>query len=369
MDRRTPADHVLKSLAGSAIASSANGAHDPVLETAETLPGLLAMWCAHRPLHEPVSQAFSALVESGLCQLPAFGLSDTWTRFRALGALGAHDLELAGFVEGHANARAILEEAGRVPEPKGAYGLWTRGPAASLRLEQVGDTWRLSGSRPDCRGAFVLDHVLLSAELDGNTVLVLIGRDTPGLYPVRAARDKAGEIEPVVSDVVLEDVVVTEDSIIGERDFYYERPGYWHDATVEAAMWWGASVGIARCLRRALDRADPHDLAHFGAVRAELFAMRAVLERAAHEIDDDPYDRLSGARARARVVRHIIQAGAREVLARAGRIGIDPAEEQPVRRLSAALSSSLLGAASEGDLEALGSELIAQHLVEGSDFL
>lgn len=58
------------------------------------------------------AEALRALVAAGLDRLPRPGHGATLERWRALAAVGAHDLSLAKLFEGHTDALAILHEAG-----------------------------------------------------------------------------------------------------------------------------------------------------------------------------------------------------------------------------------------------------------------
>ena len=91
-------------------------------------------------------------------------------------------------------------------------------------------------------------------------------------------------------------------------------------------MWFGgAEAVVAPLLAKARSSDDPHVLAHLGAVDATVTAMRIVLEHAAADIDDDPLDEAGGAERRARMVRHVVEVGASDVVERVGKAtGADP---------------------------------------------
>jgi hypothetical protein len=85
------------------------------------------------PLETPedVAQALRALVSSAALELPfpGSGHGQTQARFEALAEIATVDLSLARLAEGHADARAILAEAGRAPVPnEHSYGVWAAEP-------------------------------------------------------------------------------------------------------------------------------------------------------------------------------------------------------------------------------------------------
>ena len=63
-------------------------------------------------------------VEAGELELPIPGAGDTAGRFDALMADTRHDVALGRLVEAHADAVAILAEAGRPARPGALYGVW-----------------------------------------------------------------------------------------------------------------------------------------------------------------------------------------------------------------------------------------------------
>ena len=71
-----------------------------------------------------VESQFKAFVHSAGRDLPLPGGGDTWRRFTSLAEQASIDLSLGRLCEGHADALAILDEAGKKPVDGAAYGVW-----------------------------------------------------------------------------------------------------------------------------------------------------------------------------------------------------------------------------------------------------
>jgi hypothetical protein len=65
-------------------------------------------------------------------------------------------------------------------------------------------------------------------------------------------------------------------------------------------------------------RADPHTLAHLGAMHASVWAMKSLLQSTGQEIDHNSSD-VSRARFRARMVRHLVEVMSTDILRRSAR--------------------------------------------------
>jgi len=90
-------------------------------------------------------------------------------------------------------------------------------------------------------------------------------------------------------DVVFDDVPVPDDALVGPPDSYLSRPGFWWGGGGVAAVWLGGAAGVLDDVLPFVG-ADPHRLAHVGALHAELQAVDALLVRTAETIDADPTD-------------------------------------------------------------------------------
>jgi hypothetical protein len=87
---------------------------------------------------------------------------DTPSRHAFLYEAGREDLSLARLAEAHQDAVAILQEAGRTPEPEALYGVWaSEGPKAGVALSADGPaSLPLDGTRNFASGAGIVDRAL-----------------------------------------------------------------------------------------------------------------------------------------------------------------------------------------------------------------
>ena len=105
--------------------------------------------------------------------------------------------------------------------------------------------------------------------------------------------------------------------LVGQPDWYLERPGFWHGACGPAACWAGGAIGLVDEARVRIDD-DPHRLAHLGAMVAAAWSPRALLTQAGNEIDREPTDTVAGER-RARALRWTVERSVTDVIDRFGR--------------------------------------------------
>jgi hypothetical protein len=165
-------------------------------------------------------------------------------------------------------------------------------------------------------------------------------------------------------DVQFEGVLVDAEDAVGDPGFYVARPGFWHGAVGVAACWYGGALGAFRGVHARLARgADEHQAAHLGAIAAACATMRTTLDAAATAIDADPRDLERRGRTRALVVRHVVEEGCQEVLARAGRAsGTSPlAFDRAYARRAADLVVYLRQHHAERDLAALGRAVLERE--------
>jgi hypothetical protein len=251
--------------------------------------------------------------------LPAPGAGRTAERHRALFDLARdHPLHVARLAEAHADAVAILAEAGRRPRPGAVYGVWaSRG---TLALDRRDATAALTGEKPFCSGLGIVSRALVTATVDGGSEEVLVDVD---LAPATTlATDPSGWGTPALAGAAtgtlrLQDHRIAAADQVGDPGWYLRRPGFWHGALGPAACWAGGVAGLA-AVTEAMAGEDPHRLAHLGGVRADVWALRAVLDRAGAEIDAAPDDVVAGEH-RARSARHVVERLCTDVLDRVGR--------------------------------------------------
>src|SRR5579863_9444482 len=127
----------------------------------------------------PVHRRFKEFVRDTGSQLPLPGTGETWRRFMSLAEQASIDLSLGRLCEGHADALAILFEAGKRPVEGAAYGVWaSRSGGVQTRAERVSKGWRLSGSKEFCSGSGLVDRALVAAESTEGQMLFDVAVDS-----------------------------------------------------------------------------------------------------------------------------------------------------------------------------------------------
>jgi alkylation response protein AidB-like acyl-CoA dehydrogenase len=326
----------------------------------------LEVWLkAQQPLN--AGELFRRLVDGGLAELPLPGGGETLERWRCLEVLGSHDLSLARLTEGHADALAILDEAGtESPGGRARLGVWAAGPLDGVSAARTAKGWCLSGVRRWCSGAAVLTHALVTAAVGDCPMLFLVPLDRPGVRPLAGVWQAVGMAESGTDDVEFRDVQLGSESLVGGPNFYLQREGFWLGAVGVAAVWLGGAQGVARALESSTRETSPHRLAHLGAIWARLTWLERGLADVADRVDQ------AGLRGRelellARSFRIEVEAGASEVLARTGRAtGAEPlGHDRAHARLVADLPVYLRQSHAESDLEALGRLVIESGTRDG----
>ena len=306
--------------------------------------------------------ALHQLLDAGELDLPLPGGGDTASRFAGLMAHTRQDVALGRLVEAHADAVAILAEAGRPAEPGTLYGVWAAEfDGSRIAATRHGSGWRLDGSRAWCSGAGLLDAALVTTSDGDQTLLFEVRLDQPGLTPDPTSWPVPALAATTTWTTSFAGVEVAADCLVGPPGFYTGRPGFWHGSVGVAAAWAGGALGVADAvLERPSD--DTHRLVHAGAVYAATWTMRAALVEAAREIDDDPADRAGARMVRALTVRHVVERIATSIIDLCGRalgasaLATDAAHAQRVSDLSLYLRQHH----SEHDLA-----LIGEHVLPG----
>jgi alkylation response protein AidB-like acyl-CoA dehydrogenase len=229
-------------------------------------------------------------------------------------------VSVARLAEAHTDAVAILHEAGRHPRPASLYGVWASAGSEDVRVLAGSDgLHQLRGVKPFASGLRIVDRALVTV-IDGSSgdrLLYDVALDHP---TVRSTTDQwvCDALRDSSTGVVeFADHQVDPADVVGGPGWYLDRVGFWHGACAPAACWAGAVAGLLDAAEGFVDD-DPHRRAHLGGLRADTWAMRAVLTTAGHQIDECPHD-VDAARARAYAVRHTIERLATDVLDRFGR--------------------------------------------------
>ncbi|SDQ59676.1 hypothetical protein SAMN05443245_1994 [Paraburkholderia fungorum] len=308
------------------------------------------------------------LIERGydhapLMPLPAQG--QTLARWRVLAAVAACDLSLIKLFEGHTDALAILAELrGPISPPASRWGVWAAEPPdARVQAIQAGIRSNadagvqvvLAGTKAWCSGAEAVSHALVTAWFDNEPVLAAVAMDHPSITIDTSKWQAVGMQATASADVTFDRTPAT---LVGAAHAYVRRPGFWHGGAGIAACWYGAAAQIGRTLRDACaQRADPHRLAHLGAVDVALVSAAAVLRETAAYIDANP---LADAQREAMRARLVVEEAATVVMTHATRtLGAGPlCRDAHFARALADLPVFLRQSHAERDLASLG-ELVS----------
>jgi len=308
-------------------------------EAAGPLPRLAAERArAAAPPDAPPDLSNAQLVAQDLgpwVPLPMQG--DTLTLWESLASLGAVDLTVARVAEPHLDALAILREArrhGQVREEDwqarspdwSAARLWQVYAAEGgerLVATETTDGWTLTGVKPWCSLADRATHALVTAWVDNDERgLFAVDLAHANVSPPDDATDQSTQWAARGLDQVRSTPVAFDRApavAICQPQWYLTRPGFSWGGTGVAAIWYGASVGLARTLRAATERRDPDQVAllHLGAVDTALARARAVLVEAAL-VADDPDTEPAEAVLVTQRARQVVADTAEEVLTRVG---------------------------------------------------
>lgn len=330
--------------------------------------GLPTPWPSE-PSAADYQQALLGLLP-GAAKLAAPGRGATPERLEFLIEIGAFDLGLARLLEGHLDACAILEEAGREPREGAVYAIWASGgPAATSRLETRDGTTYLCGSKPFCSGADLVHRALIHVDTDDTLVDIDMAAATARREVSFDCEWKAPGLAQIHTWTThFEHVPVHEQDRVGSSGWYFRRPGFRHGALAPAACWAGGGIGLVRYAQREA-RPDEHAAAHLGAMAAADYAMRCVLRSAAQQVDADPLDSAGLAFPRALAVRHLVEQHCQDILIRFGRRhGPRPwALDARVARHSNELILYLRQNHAERDLAELGASMVAVDASLGPD--
>ncbi len=316
-----------------------------------------------------VDQRFAELAGEPL-PLPAAGR--TLQRWRRLAEVAAEDLALVKLYESHTDALAILAELAAGPDrepaaelspPGSRWAVWAaEPPQARLEMAADGDRLLLTGSKAWCSGAGLVSHALVTGwDGDGRPRLAAVRLDQPGITVRDTVWQAPGMSRVGTPDLEFAGVPAI---AVGPPSGYLDRPGFWHGGCGIAACWYGGTLPLARAvLAGGRRRAEPHALAHLGAIDLALRSLRALLVETAGWLDAHPH---ASALEQALRLRGAADATARLVLDHAGRaLGAGPLCRDPaVARHFADLPVFLRQSHAERDLAALGGELAGRPASE-----
>lgn len=238
---------------------------------------------------QALGAALKALQAQGLDQLPLPGSGQTLARFARLAQVAGHDLRLCKLFEGHTDALAIIAELDSPLPPLGSlWGTWAaEPPSAKVRVRRDGQRLSVQGRKAWCSGAAVVSHGLVTAwDEDDRQQLVAVAMAQPGVNVTDEGWNAVGMAATGSVDVVFDGAWGV---AVGGPGDYLSRPGFWQGGVGIAACWYGGAERLAEVLREHCGQhAQPHALAHLGAVDSVLNSAACVLRASAQQIDRAP---------------------------------------------------------------------------------
>lgn len=234
----------------------------------------------------PALEAAAREVLGSQPSLPAPGRGHTLERWRALAAIAGRDLCLAKVLEAHYDAQVILSDLHASPLGRQSLAaVWAaEGPQATLLFDPA--TGTVSGDKPWCSGAGLVDIALVTAQGPQGSQLLRIHADAPGIR-LRPQTWHATGMSGIPSGSVQFTQVPAEP--IGKPGAYLARPGFWHGGAGIAACWYGAAVALAAPLQRSPRVAgDAQTASLLGQVDMQLQSAAALIRELAAWIDAMP---------------------------------------------------------------------------------
>jgi alkylation response protein AidB-like acyl-CoA dehydrogenase len=217
--------------------------------------------------------------------LPEPGRGATGVRWLLLADVAAQDLTAARILEAHSDALAILAEAGWSC-PDGRWGVFAaEAPNAVLTATQTEAGWTVTGTKPWCSLASVLDHALVTAHVGSARHLFAVDLRSESVEVSPATGWVARGLRTVPSGPV--HFTATAARPVGGPGWYLTRPGFAWGGIGVAACWYGGARALAdRLTGVATERGG--DLMRLAAGRVDIAAhtARVLLEDAARAVDN-----------------------------------------------------------------------------------
>jgi hypothetical protein len=302
---------------------------------------------------------FRSLLDDGRMNLPFPGGGETARRHCELAQIARDNLELARLAEAHTDALAILHEAGREPKPGVLYGVWASEGKAGLRVSEGA----VSGEKGFCTGAGLVDCALVTVMEPERRLLEIDLREASD----HVHFDPSGWVTDAFADTstattFFSGYPIDETDFVGSSGWYLDRPGFWHGACGPASCWAGGAQGLIDYALQHTRDTNFHALAHLGALEANGWQLRTLLQAAGEEIDRD-FANIRAARVRALTLRHLVEQSCTETMVRFGRaFGPRPlAFEAAIARRCHELTLYIRQSHAESDLEDLGRESLARE--------
>jgi hypothetical protein len=244
------------------------------------------------PARKP-GAALAQLVSEGLDRLPYPGSGVTLQRWRGLASVAAADLSLCKLYEGHTDALAIIAEVqpDYTMPADSTWGMWAAEPPQAkvhINARTSAKDVRLDGLKAWCSGAKEISHALLTCwDEEGQQQLVAVALQQPGIDVTDQGWNAVGMAATASVEVRFDQA---RGHLIGPPGAYLSRPGFWQGGAGIGACWFGAAQALGEALRtHCHKRAEPHALAHLGALDTALSSAADSLRAGAIWIDEHPY--------------------------------------------------------------------------------
>lgn len=254
---------------------------------------------------------------------PEPGAGKTGLLWELLASVASVDVAAGRVFEPHLDAQAILAQAGLDPDERdGVWGVFAaEGPGMRLEAKPEGDRVLLSGTKPWCSLAPLLDRAVITAHTEtGGRAAFAVDLRHPGVDCGEPAWVARGLREIASGPVHFSEVPAVP---LGGDNWYFSRPGFAWGGMGVAACWLGGAVAVARDYEASLRDAagkgrepDQIGLAALGEADRILTSCLQYLARTAELIDDGA---LPGAWSEALRVRGTVAAAVERVLSLVGR--------------------------------------------------
>jgi alkylation response protein AidB-like acyl-CoA dehydrogenase len=212
----------------------------------------------------------------------------------ALLHVGVTDIPLGRLVEGHVDALRILAQAGCEPRPDRQYGVWaSRSAGTGLAAVAGPEGLRLNGTVRFASGAGVIDRALVPVWLDESTHL-LVDLATDGLPVDRSQWRTSAMMVSQSHTVTVDDVAVSRSDVVGDENFYLQRPAFLPGGVGVAAVWAGGLVRVLDITVAMLDGrpVSPAQDTRLGRARLQLISALTTVRAAAGRLDQAATGRL-----------------------------------------------------------------------------
>lgn len=206
-------------------------------------------------------------------------------RLQCLFEVGKKSLSLAKLAEAHWDALSILNENrlySAISKPP-LYAVWaSENPENPLKINLIENKYYLSGTKMFCSGSQMVDRALISVE---GMLIDIELNDKYLSYDSSFWTSRAFE-ETNTYSIHFHNLPFSKDQIIGEKNWYTQRKGFWIGALGPAACWGGGAAGLVNYAKQN-KRQDPHTLAHLAAMESNIWAIDCILKNSAILIDNN----------------------------------------------------------------------------------